>query len=39
MFNEIKDKTKANKIAVGHNLNDQAETIFMRMMRGTGLQG
>ena len=39
MFNEIKDKTKANKIAVGHNLNDQAETILMRIMRGTGLQG
>lgn len=39
MFYEIKDKIKANKIAVGHNLNDQAETILMRIMRGTGLQG
>ena len=39
MFSEIKDKTKANKIAIGHNLNDQAETILMRIMRGTGLQG
>ncbi|MFQ9310968.1 MAG: tRNA lysidine(34) synthetase TilS [Paraclostridium sordellii] len=39
MFYEIKEKTKSNKIAIGHNLNDQAETILMRMMRGTGLQG
>ncbi|MEG1409242.1 MAG: tRNA lysidine(34) synthetase TilS [Terrisporobacter sp.] len=39
MFYEIKQKTKSNKIAIGHNLNDQAETILMRMMRGTGLQG
>ncbi|MBY2478313.1 tRNA lysidine(34) synthetase TilS [Clostridioides difficile] len=39
MFYEIKDKIKANKIAIGHNLNDQAETVMMRIMRGTGLTG
>ena len=39
MFDEIRKKTKSNKIAVGHNLNDQAETVLMRIMRGTGLQG
>lgn len=39
MFDEIKEKTQSNKIAIGHNLNDQAETILMRIMRGTGLQG
>lgn len=33
MFDEIKQKTKSNKIAVGHNLNDQAETVLMRIMR------
>ena len=39
MFFEIKEKTGANSIAIGHNMNDQAETVLMRMMRGTGLKG
>ena len=38
-FEEIKKEYGYNKIAVAHNANDQAETILMRMMRGTGLEG
>lgn len=36
---DLKKRLKANKIAVAHNQDDQAETVFMRIMRGTGLTG
>lgn len=38
-FYEVRDKQGAQKIAIAQNLNDQAETILMRLMRGTGPDG
>jgi tRNA(Ile)-lysidine synthase len=38
-FNEIKQKENADKIAVAHNANDNAETVLMRIIRGTGVEG
>ncbi|MDD4938799.1 MAG: tRNA lysidine(34) synthetase TilS [Candidatus Omnitrophica bacterium] len=32
-------EVRADKIALGHNLDDQAETVLMRVIRGTGLYG
>ena len=38
-FDEVLKKEKANKIAIAHNMNDNAETILLNLLRGTGLNG
>lgn len=36
---KVRKSHKAGKIALGHNLNDQAETVVMRLLRGSGPSG
>ncbi|MBU4227885.1 tRNA lysidine(34) synthetase TilS [bacterium] len=38
-FLETARKFKTNKIALGHNADDQVETVLMRFLRGSGLEG
>ncbi len=38
-FEEKRKEYGAEKIAVAHNRNDQAETVLMRILRGTGIRG
>ena len=38
-FKEVLKKENANKIATAHNLNDNAETVLLNILRGSGISG
>jgi len=38
-LNKVADEIGADRIALGHTANDQAETLIMRLIRGAGVSG
>ncbi len=39
MFNKLLKEKKATKIALGHHMQDQTETVLLNILRGTGIAG
>lgn len=39
IFHELREKIRADRIAVAHNKNDSAETVIMKLVRGCSLNG
>jgi tRNA(Ile)-lysidine synthase len=39
LLEQVATERRARRIAVGHNADDQMETLMMRVLRGTGIQG
>ncbi len=38
-LNKVAQEQRAKKIALGHNLQDQAETVLLNLLRGSGMEG